>query len=314
MVYLALPAVVLVAGTTAVVVTRRRRARKSVEEAPQATEETPQTTDAATSVEDKRSRTFFTRLTDRVASTLPGLPQSWRNRITGRQHQDMRSQFHVWIAKACAEEASLCTWLQQLPEKEGQAFIDQVTAFCTERGFELPWVVEHRLEPYPELARAAEQVVLHYCRACHQAAAAQQDIDAYKTLLAFEHNPADVKAREVGYKLFAKVIEAGLTSVSMSEYLLAAPKAQDQYMLRAIREAAERHREAFYRLLKETARDAAATPVAPTQSRDLRGRFTAHLDDAAATPVAPTPSAPSGSTSEAQGDATAPAGATVYNP
>jgi hypothetical protein len=203
--------------------------------------------------------------------------------------------------------------LQQLPEKEEQAFIDQVAAFCTERGFELPWVVEHRLEPYPELAQAAEQVVLHYCRACHQAVAAQQDLDVYKTLLAFEHNPADDMAREFGHKLFAKVIEAGLTSFSMSEYLLAAPKDQRQYMVRAIREAAERHREAFYRLLKETATEAAATPVA-TQSRDSRGRFTAHVDDAAATPVATTPSAPSGSTSEAQGDATAPAGATVYNP
>ena len=306
MVYLALPAVVLVAGTTAIVINRRRRARKSAVETPQATEETPQATDTAPAVEDKGRGPFFTRLTDRVAF--------WRGRITDKPRQDMRQQFQAWIAKACADEASLCTWLQTLPEKEGQAFIDQVTAFCTERGFELPWVVEHRLEPYPELAQAAEQVVLHYCRACHQAAAAQQDIDAYKTLLAFEHNPADVKAREVGYKLFAKVIEAGLTSVSMSEYLFAAPKAQDQYMLRAIREAAERHREAFIRLLKEITTDAAATPVATTQSRDSHGRFTAHLDDAAATPVATTPSAPSGSTSEAQKDATAPAGATVDSP
>jgi len=156
--------------------------------------------------------------------------------------------------------------------------------------------------------------VLHYCRACHQAVAAQQDLDVYKTLLAFEHNPGDGKAQEFGHKLFAKVIEAGLTSVAMSEYLLAAPKDQRQYMLRAIREAAERHREAFYRLLKEIATDAAATPGATTQSRDSRGRFTAHLDDAAATPGATTPSAPSVSTSEAQGDASAPAGATVYSP
>ena len=273
--YLALPVVVVVAGATAIVFDRRWRARKSAVK-------TPPATDAASAVQDKGRGPFFTRLTGRVAS--------WRDRITGRPHQDMRSQFHAWMAKACADEASLCTWLQTLPEKEGQAFIDQVTAFCTERGFELPWVVEHRLEPYPELAQAAEQVVLHYCRACHQAAAAQQDLDVYKTLLAFEDNPANSKTHEFGYKLFAKVIEAGLTSVSMSEYLLAAPKDQRQYMVRAIREAAERHREAFYRLLKETTRDAAATPVAPT------------------------PSAPSGSTSEAQEDATAPAGATVYSP
>jgi hypothetical protein len=287
MMYLVLPAAVIVAGTSAIVLDRRWRARKS---ARVLVVETPQATDATTSVEDKGRRSFFTRLTGRV--------DSWRNRLTRRQPQDMRQQFHAWIAKACADEASLCTWLQQLPEKEEQAFIDQVAAFCTERGFELPWVVEHRLEPYPELAQTAEQVVLHYCRACHQAVAAQQDLDVYKTLLAFEHNPADGKAQGFGHKLFAKLIEAGLTSVSMSEYLLAAPKDQRQYMLRAIREAAERHREAFYRLLKEITTDAAATPVATTPSRDSHGRFTANLDDAAATPVATTPSAPSGSTSE----------------
>jgi len=279
MMYLALPAAVIVAGTAAIVLDKRRRARKS---ARVLVVETPPATDATTSVEDKGRRPFFTRLTGRVAG--------WRNRITRRQPEDMRQQFQAWIAKACGNEASLCTWLQQLPEKEEQAFIDQVTAFCKERGFELPWVVEHRLEPYPELAQAAEQVVLHYCRACHQAVAAQQDLDVYKTLLAFEHNPGDGKAQEFGHKLFAKVIEAGLTSFSMSEYLLAAPKDQRQYMLRAIREAAERHREAFYRLLKEITTEAAATPAATT------------------------PSAPSGSTSEAQEEATAPAGATVYSP
>jgi len=279
MMFLTLLVVVIVAGTAAIVLDRRWRARKS---ARVLVVETPPATDAATTVEDKGGRKFFTRLTDRIAF--------WRGRITDKQRQDMRQQFQAWIAEACGDEASLCTWLQQLPEKEWQAFIDQVTAFCAERGFELPWVVEHRLEPYPELAQAAEQVVLHYCRACHQAVAAQQDLDVYKTLLAFEHNPGDGKAQEFGHKLFAKVIEAGLTSFSMSEYLLAAPKDQRQYMVRAIREAAERHREAFYRLLKETARDAAATPAAPT------------------------PSAPSGSTSETQEDATAPAGATEYSP
>jgi diadenosine tetraphosphatase ApaH/serine/threonine PP2A family protein phosphatase len=268
MVYLALPAVVLVAGTTAIVINRRRRARKSAVETPQATEETPQATDAATSVEDKRSRTFFTRLTGRVGN--------WRNRLTRRQPQDMRQQFHAWIAKACADEASLCTWLQQLPEKEEQAFIDQVAAFCTARGFELPWVVEHRLEPYPELAQTAEQVVLHYCRACHQAVAAQQDLDVYKTLLAFEHNPADGKAQGFGHKLFAKVIEEGLTSVSMSEYLLAAPKEQQQYMVRAIREAAKTNHAVFNRLLKEVVRDSApgstAAQPATTQARTSTGQ------------------------------------------
>jgi len=278
MMLLAFLVVVIVVGVAAIALDRRWRARQS---ARVLVVETPQATDATTSVEDKGRRPFLTRLTGRVGN--------WRNRRTGRQPQDMRQQFRAWIVKVCADEASLRTWLQQLPEKEEQEFIDQVAAFCTEKGFELPWVVEQRLAPYPELAHAAEQVVLHYCRACHQAVAAQQDLDVYKTLLAFEHNPADDKAREFGHKLFAKVIEAGLTSFSMSEYLLAAPQDQRQYMLRAIREAAERHREAFYRLLQEITRDAAATPVATT------------------------PSASSEATSETRENATAPEGATVYS-
>jgi hypothetical protein len=278
MMLLAFLVVVIVVGVAAIALDRRWRARQS---AKVLVVETPQATDATTSIEDKGRRPFFTRLTGRVGN--------WRNRRAGRQQQDMRQQFRAWIVKACADEVPLRTWLQQLPEKEEQAFIDEVAAFCTEKGFELPWVVEQRLESYPELAQAAEQVVLHYCRACHQAVAAQQDLDVYKTLLAFEHNPADEKAREFGHKLFAKVIEAGLTSFSMSEYLLAAPQDQRQYMLRAIREAAERHREAFYRLLKEITRDAAATPVTPP------------------------PSAPSEATSGTQENATAPEGATVYS-
>src|SRR5574341_774188 len=99
MMYLALPAVALVAGTTAIVLDRRWRARKSAVKTPQATEDSPQTTDTTTAVEDKRKRRFLTRLTHRVASRLPGLPQSWRDRSTGRQPLDMRSQFHAWMAR-----------------------------------------------------------------------------------------------------------------------------------------------------------------------------------------------------------------------
>src|SRR5207245_4307641 len=72
--------------------TRRSSDLKSAVKTPPATAETPPATDAASAVQDKGRGPFFTRLTGRVAS--------WRDRITGRPHQDMRSQFHAWMAKA----------------------------------------------------------------------------------------------------------------------------------------------------------------------------------------------------------------------
>jgi hypothetical protein len=113
------------------------------------------------------------------------------------------------------------------------------------------------------LGRAFERMVLHYCRACHEAAAAQDELESYKTFRAFEDNPSNRKSHAFGQRLFAKVVEAGLSSVSMSEYLTATPKQQQQQMLRAIHEAAKNHSMAFNRLLKEVARDAVHTSAAP---------------------------------------------------
>jgi len=185
------------------------------------------------------------------------------DRLMRRKDPNLPGQFREWIAKTCADDPSVNNWVQGLSQEGLQAFTNHLSMFCHEMGFELAWVVQQQLEIQPELAQTFAQVVAHYCRACQQAAAAQDELEVYKTLQAFEHNPASKKTQAFGQKLFAKVVEAGLTSVSMSEYLIAAPKEQQQYMVQAIHEAAKTNHVVFNRLLKEVASDSApASPVA----------------------------------------------------
>jgi len=193
------------------------------------------------------------------------------DRLMRRKDPNLPGQFREWIAKTCADDPAVNNWVQGLSQEGLQAFTDHLSVFCSEMGFELAWVVQQQLETQPELAQTFAQVVSHYCRACHQAAATQDDLEVYKTLQAFERNPASRKTQAFGQKLFAKVVEAGLTSVSMPEYLISAPKEQQQYMVRAIREAAKTNHAVFNRLLKEVVRDSApgstAAQPATTQAR-----------------------------------------------
>ena len=185
------------------------------------------------------------------------------DRLMWKKDPNLPGQFREWITKTCADDPSVNNWVQGLSQEGLQAFTDHLSVFCHETGFELAWVVQQQLEMQPELAQTFAQVVSHYCRACQQVATAQDELEVYKNLQAFEHNPASKKTQAFGQKLFAKVVEAGLTSVSMSEYLIAAPKEQQQYMVRAIREAAKTNHVVFNRLLKEVASDSApASPVA----------------------------------------------------
>ena len=219
---------------------------------------------------DASTTTLRSRVTGRVTSTLRSMPFVG-DRLIRRKDASLPAQFRAWIAKAGAENPSLNQWVQGLSEEGLQAFTDHVAAFCSEMGFELSWVGQQRLDTHPELARSFEKVVLDYCRACYEAAAAQDELEVYRTLQAFEDNPSSRKTQAFGQKLFAKVVEAGWTTVSMSEYLLATPKEQQQLMVRAIQEAAKTHGAMFNRLLKEVARNpgpasAAARPAATTES------------------------------------------------
>jgi len=267
---IALTLLIVAAGIAAVMLDRRWRAQRALKETTPAADAS---TSATASAEEASDATVISKVTDRIASALSSVPMVGdrftmvRDRLMRRKDPNLPGQFREWIAKACADDPSVNNWVQGLSPEGLQAFTDHLVVFCDEMGFELAWVVQQQLETQPELAQTFAQVVSHYCRACQQAAAAQDDLEVYKTLLAFEHNPASRKTQAFGQKLFAKVVEARLTSVSMSEYLTVAPKEQQQYMVRAIREAAKTNHTVFNRLLKEVASDSApASTVAQPAS------------------------------------------------
>jgi hypothetical protein len=250
---LVLVLLVVAAGTLSVMLDRRWRAQQTLKETSPAA---AASTSATASAEEASDATVISKVTDRVASALRGVPLVG-DRLMRQKDPNLPGQFREWIAKTCADDPSVNNWVQGLSQEGLQAFTNHLSVFCSEMGFELAWVVQQQLDIQPELAQTFAQVVAHYCRACQQAAAAQDELEVYKTLQAFERNPASKKTQAFGHKLFAKVVEAGLTSVSMSEYLIAAPKEQQQYMVRAIREAAKTNHVVFNRLLKEVASDSA---------------------------------------------------------
>ncbi len=264
---IALTILVAAAGTASVMLDRRWRAQRALQET---TPAAAASTSATTSAVEASDATVISKVTDRVASVLRSVPMVG-DRLSRKKDPNLPGQFREWVAKAFADDPSVNNWVQGLSQEGLQAFTDHLSVFCSEMGFELAWVVQQQLETQPELAQTFAQVVSHYCRACHQAAATQDDLEVYKTLQAFERNPASRKTQAFGQKLFAKVVEAGLTSVSMPEYLISAPKEQQQYMVRAIREAAKTNHAVFNRLLKEVVRDSApgstAAQPATTQAR-----------------------------------------------
>ena len=130
-------------------------------------------------------------------------------------------------------------------------------------GFELAWIMDQQFAQNPDLAQAVEKIVLPYCRACQQAAVAQEDLEAHKALQAFERHPSHRKQQEFGQKLFAKLIQDGLTTASIAEYLAASAKQQQHQTLQAIHDAVKKDSAAFNRALKEVVRGLETPAEAP---------------------------------------------------
>lgn len=252
MTLVSLAALVSAASVGAVALDRRWHRRKQAGDTAPAPESAQETT-----------ASFTSRVADSVSASVRGGPKAWFDSLRGKKSAHLPQQFLAWIDKVDTVEKPVKDWLHALSEPGLQAFTEHLAAFCSDMGFELEWLVEQQFDQNPELAQAAEKIVLPYCRACQQAAAAQEDIEAHKTLQAFEHNPSSRKQQEFGQKLFAKLVQEGLAAANLADYLAAAPKRRQQQTLQAIQEAVKKDRAAFNRALKEVIRDSEAVSTAP---------------------------------------------------
>lgn len=285
--YISLAALVSAASVASVALDRKLQKKRQVAATAPTTEETA------------ASPGMTAAFTATVTDSLRGGPKAWFNRLRGKKAAALPQQFLAWIDQAPTVEQPVADWLHGLSEPGLQAFTEHLAAFCADMGFELAWLVEQQFAHNPELTQAAEKIVLSYCWACQQAAVAQEDIEAHKMLQAFEQDPSSRKHQEFGQKLFAKLVQEGLTAANVSDYLAASAKTRPQQTLQAIQEAVKKDSPAFNRALKEVV-------------KSLDGTLTVPQASPAAASEAPQPSSPAAS--EARQPGSAATGASVYEP
>ena len=185
-----------------------------------------------------------------LGSQAVGQAQSWRQRIPfGKPKPSLAADFRVWLAQATAGEADLRDWLAGLRDDQFADFTENVAGFCTSTGFELAWLVHEEFSHMPQLAEKGGLVVVNYCRACRQAGLAQTGLESFRAYREYTQNPSSRLGRVYGEKLLDRLLEAGLTTVSLSDFLGAAPKAKQQQVLRAIQAAAQKDPAAFHQVL-----------------------------------------------------------------
>ena len=255
MALVSLAAVVSTASVGVIALNRRRQRRKQAGDTAPATESAQGTT-----------ANFTSRVADSISASVQGGPKAWFGSLRRKKSANLPQQFLAWIDKGDTIEQPVKDWLHSLSEPGLQAFTEHLATFCSDMGFELAWLVEQQFDENPELAQTTEKIVLPYCRACQQAAAAQEDIEAHKMLQAFEQNPSSRKHQEFGQKLFAKLVQESLAAANISDYLAATSKKRQQQTLQAIQEAVKKDSVAFNRALKEVIRGLESASTAPQTS------------------------------------------------
>ncbi len=175
--------------------------------------------------------------------------QSLLERLTPKKSA-LPEEFRAWAIGAADSEPELRKWLAGLAEEPFADFTSHVAAFATSVGFELEWLVRGEFGKMPHLAGTAQQVVLNYLRACQQAAVIQAELDPFRAYREYTQNPDSRKNRIYGEQLLDRLLQAGLTSVSLSDFLGATSKAKQEQIFQANQLAAEKDPVAFGRILK----------------------------------------------------------------
>lgn len=175
--------------------------------------------------------------------------QSLRERIPTPKKSTLPEEFRRWVTQAAADDPALRTWLASLGEEQFADFTGHVADFCTSVGFDLAWLVNGEFDKMPGLVANAEQVALNYCRSCAQAAAAQTELNAFRRYRAYAQNHDSRKERVYGEKLLDHLLDLGLTTVSLSDFLSVSAQEKQEHVWQAIQAAAEKDAAAFNRAL-----------------------------------------------------------------
>lgn len=192
--------------------------------------------------------------------------QSLLDRFTPKK-STLPDEFRAWTTGATESEPELTKWLIGLGDQPFADFTSHVAAFATSVGFELEWLVRGEFDKMPHLAGTAQQVVVNYLRACQQAAVAQSELDPFRAYREYTQNPDSRRNRIYGERLLDQLLQAGLTTVSLADFLGATSKAKQEQVFQAIQSAAEKDSAAFGEILKSMyAEETASAPQPETVS------------------------------------------------
>ncbi len=263
---------IVIIGSISIFIDRRLQAHQRAEAAVSAA--AAGTNHAAAEANKKPASTLVSGLTDTMRQLRQSSPLARPPVVTVAQFRDWSA---TTFATERAEDRAVQQWLASLSDAGMAAFIKQLGRFCADMNAQLSWLVEDKLALTPDLQKTATVMVRHYCRACHQAALSQGDIYVFEALDAFVHYPASNRSQAIGQKLFAKLLEAKLVDLNVSEHLLASDQERRQQAIQAIYAAAEKDNLRFNQILKmvvielsqpdQAAVDLPSTPVAHTNGK-----------------------------------------------
>jgi|GEM_PF-5870240 len=196
------------------------------------------------------------------------------------------AQFLEWINGTFNEDEPVRLWLNSLPEKEMKPLLKKLQAHCSQRGFELSWLVGNHLNRNSELIQAAAKTVWHFCGASQQAADAQGDIAAFKALQELRRKPGNRANRKLGEALMVALSDKGLIEMSPVQYLAASNREQKRFLLQSVRKAELENSDAFYQILRSVVNGTAMPDVVLSQPTEKADNASSQgLGSAAAVPA-----------------------------
>lgn len=189
-------------------------------------------------------------LAAQVANSLRGRLQGLRNSLTGAKPENVATQFRNWATFAFADDPEIQGWLSTLADEQIAALAEHLSEFCRDMGFELSWLLEGKVDQNPDLMQELAQIVLLYSRASYRAVSIQEEVEIFRIYHRYMQDPKSRPNREMGEHLFGKLVEQGMSDVTISEHLAASRRMREQQIIETIENAATKQPRKFRSMLK----------------------------------------------------------------
>lgn len=253
-----LPLIILVfiVGSISITVDRRIQARRAAQQAADAAEQATTAPAAETQSAGLGQRLRF-----------------WQSRLTPQPKADPLQPFRVWAVETFTDQPEVRHWLAALPDPALKAFLDELSIFCQQLGFELNWVVEKQVNAYPVLTQRLRAIVLQYSNACREAVLAQDELKIFKTWQTFELNPYGKAEQQFAEKLFNQLVAQNATP-PLSETLKAGPDQERQiYIVQILRQEREKQPTVFQQAINTVISTPESAPTTASSQGETKRRW-----------------------------------------